>query len=116
MLLTLPWELPALPCLIPVSKLSKKLVLVSGIEFPTELVTKICSHGFLAWLGEVSVSPSTLWAAGLEWCWGCLGSLWQKVLCGEEEVQQETGEAKQSHHQHKTLKGKGGTQLGFCWF
>lgn len=45
-----------------------------------------------------------------------MGSLWQKVLCGEEEVQQEMGKAKQSHHQHKTLKGKGDTLLGFCWF
>lgn len=59
-LLTLPWELPALPSLIPVSKLSKKLVLVSGIEFPTEPVTKICSHGFLAWLGEVSLPQHPL--------------------------------------------------------
>lgn len=35
---------------------------------------------------------------------------------GEEEVQQEMGKAKQSHHQHTTLKGRGGTLLGFCWF
>lgn len=40
---------------------------------------------------------------------GCLGSLWQEVLRGEEEVQQEMGKAKQSHHQHK-IKAK----VAFC--
>lgn len=96
-----------LPCLalIPVSKPSQELKPVSGIEFPTELVTEFHSHGFLLSLvNSLCLLQHPLARRVSLLMAGCLGSLWQKVLHGEEEVQQEMGKAKRSHHQHKIVK------------